>query len=68
MEDYSHAAEQMKDAIIEEYLKDNPGVQRNELMTRMVNGKMVIEQMKNIFVNGFDPGIIRWTQKRNVVA
>jgi len=51
MAEYSHAAEQFKETIIEEYLKRNPGVKRSEIMTKLVNGRIVVGTIQEILTN-----------------
>lgn len=49
MDDYSYAAEQVKEGIISHYLKENPGVQRHEVITKTVNGKIVVSTIQETF-------------------
>ncbi|MBD3266974.1 hypothetical protein GF373_09915 [bacterium] len=49
MNQYEQAAEQMKQSIVEDYLKRNPDVSRSEVVTKLVNGRIVVGTMKEIF-------------------
>jgi hypothetical protein len=49
MDDYAQAAEEFKEEIITQFLKDNPGVRRTEIAVKYVNGKMICEQIKDVF-------------------
>ncbi len=51
MDEYKKAAEEMKEAIINEYLKKHPEVNRHEIITRLVNGRIVIDTITNVFNN-----------------
>ena len=49
MSDYSYAAEQMKEKMIRDYLKKNPGVRRDQLVVRMINGRICIDRVDDVF-------------------
>ncbi len=49
MDNYSYAAEQMKEDIIREFLHKNPEVKRYEVVTRNVNGRIVVDTIDNVF-------------------
>ncbi|MDP8245802.1 MAG: hypothetical protein P9L94_17095 [Candidatus Hinthialibacter antarcticus] len=49
MDDYSFAAEQMKEIIINDYLRKNPDVKRHEIVTKSVNGRIIVETITNTF-------------------
>lgn len=49
MDDYAQAAEEFKEEIITQFLKDNPGTRRAEVAVKYVNGRMVCEQIKDVF-------------------
>ncbi len=49
MDDYAQAAEEFKEEIITQFLKDNPGTRRAEVVVKYVNGRMVCEQIKDVF-------------------
>ena len=49
--DYSQAAEEMKEMLITEYLKKNPEARRKEITTNVVNGRIVIETVVNVIQN-----------------
>lgn len=51
MNEYVQAAEQMKEMLITEYLKKNPGLKRAEVTTKLVNGRVVVESVGNIIQN-----------------
>jgi hypothetical protein len=49
MNEYNHAANQLKDSIIDEFLSKNPGVKRAEVVTKLVNGRVVVGTIQDIF-------------------
>ncbi len=49
MNDYSAAAQEMKESIIDEYLKTHPGTKREEIITRTVNGRVIVDTINNAF-------------------
>ncbi|RJP31139.1 MAG: hypothetical protein C4527_08235 [Candidatus Omnitrophota bacterium] len=49
MTDYKYAAQQMKEAIIDEFLKKHPGVSRQQVITRTVNGRVIADTINNTF-------------------
>ncbi|MBZ0258444.1 hypothetical protein K8I31_20420, partial [bacterium] len=49
MDDYSYAAEQMKEIIINDYLRKNPDVNRHEIVTKSVNGRIIVETITSTF-------------------
>lgn len=49
MDDYAQAAEEFKEEIIGQFLKDNPGTRRAEVTVKYVNGRMICEQIKDVF-------------------
>lgn len=49
MDDYSYAAEQMKEIIINDYLRKNPDVKRHEIVTKSVNGRIIVETITSTF-------------------
>ncbi len=49
MDDYSQAAEEFKESLIREYLRKNPNVKRHEIITRTVNGRIVIDTVDKVF-------------------
>ncbi len=49
MDDYQNAANELKEMIIEGYLKKHPEVKRSELVTKLVNGKIVVGTIGEIF-------------------
>ena len=51
MNNYAQAAAEMKEMLISEYLKKNPGSKRNEITTKLVNGRVVIETVSNVICN-----------------
>ncbi len=51
MNNYAQAAAEMKEMLISEYLKKNPGTRRNEVTTKLVNGRVVIETVGNVICN-----------------
>ena len=48
MQEYAHAAEEMKESIIDAYLRKHPGVMREHMVTKMVNGRPVVDQIHNV--------------------
>lgn len=51
MNEYSQAAEQMKEMLIAEYIRRNPGIKRAEVCTKLVNGRVVVETVSNVIHN-----------------
>lgn len=51
MDEYSQAADQMKEMLITEYIRKHPGLKRSEVATKIVNGRVVIESVGNIIHN-----------------
>ena len=51
MNEYTHAAEEMKEMLVTEYLKKNPGLKRAEITTKLVNGRVVVEAVGNVIQN-----------------
>ncbi len=51
MSDYTNVAEQMKQSIIDDYLKKNPDLHRSEVVTKFVNGRVVVGKMSEILQN-----------------
>lgn len=51
MSDYTVAAEQMKEMLISEYLKRNPGLKRSDVTTKFSNGRIVVDAINNIIQN-----------------
>lgn len=49
MSDYTYAAEQIKEGIINQYLKEHPGVQRSEIIAKTVNGKVLVGTIQETF-------------------
>lgn len=49
MDDYSYAAEQMKEIIINDYLRKHPDVKRHEIVTKTVNGRVIVETITSTF-------------------
>ena len=48
MTQYAHVAEQIKESLIEEYLRKNPGVSRSEVTTMISNGNIVVGSIKDV--------------------
>ncbi len=48
MRDYAKVAEEMKESIIDAYLRSHPEVKREQIVTRMVNGRLVVDQIQNV--------------------
>ena len=48
-DEYSNAAEQFKEEIISDFIRQNPGIGRNEVVTKYVNGKVVCEHISQVF-------------------
>lgn len=44
MNEYSHAAEQFKEEIIERFLKDHPGLTRADIHAEILNGRVVVKK------------------------
>lgn len=51
MPDYSVLSDQIKNQIIDDYLKKNPDVQRHEVTTKIVNGRIIAETITNLMAN-----------------
>lgn len=51
MSEYTYAAEQMKESIIEDYLQKHPDIRRSEIVTKFVNGRVVVGTMTEILHN-----------------
>ncbi|RJP34542.1 MAG: hypothetical protein C4527_02025 [Candidatus Omnitrophota bacterium] len=49
LDDYSSVAEQFKESLIQEFLKKNPKVKKEEIVTRTVNGRIVIDTIDHVF-------------------
>ena len=49
LDDYSSVAEQFKESLIQEFLKKNPHVKKDEIVTRTINGRIVIDTIDNVF-------------------
>lgn len=49
MIDYSEVAEQMKEEIVQDFLKKHPGTKREEVVTKLVNGRVVVETIHTVF-------------------
>lgn len=49
MADYSFVADQMREEIIDDYLKKHPDVSRHEVVTKTVNGRIIVETVSNLF-------------------
>ena len=45
---YENVAEQVKESLIEEYLRKNPGVSRAEITTMVANGNLVVGSIKDV--------------------
>lgn len=52
MQEYAHAAEEMKDSIIDAYLRKHPDVSREQVVTKMINGRLVVDQIGNVLNTG----------------
>lgn len=52
MQEYAHAAEEMRESIIDAYLRKHPDVPREHVVTKMVNGRLVVDQIKNVLNTG----------------
>lgn len=48
MQEYAHAAEEMKESIIDAYLRKHPDVLREQVVTKMINGRIVVDQIGNV--------------------
>jgi hypothetical protein len=48
MQEYAHAAEEMRESIIDAYLRKHPDVPREHVVTKMINGRLVVDQIKNV--------------------
>ena len=46
---YSYVAEQLKESIIQDYLKKHPDVSRADIVTKTVNGRVIVETVTNAF-------------------
>ena len=70
MDDYSYAAQQMKEAIISDYLKKHPGVQRHEVLTKLVNGRYVVGTIEDVFkeMQGRRKGQIAQLNRRELLS
>ncbi len=49
MSDYTYAAEQIKEGIINQYLKEHPGVHRSEIIAKTINGKILVGTIQETF-------------------
>lgn len=52
MQEYAHAAEEMKESIIDAYLRKHRDVTREQVVTKMINGRVVIDHIKNVLNTG----------------
>ena len=51
MAELDQVSDQIKETLIDEYLEKNPGVARSEVVTRMQNGRLVFDTIKNVVGN-----------------
>jgi len=49
MPDYGRAAEEMKELIIQDYLKKHPNLTRHDVVTKTVNGRVICETISTAF-------------------
>ncbi len=49
MDDYSFAADQMKEIIVNDYLRKHPDIKRHEIVTKSVNGRIIVETITSTF-------------------
>ncbi|RJP29276.1 MAG: hypothetical protein C4527_11425 [Candidatus Omnitrophota bacterium] len=67
MMDYSKAADEFKDVLIEEYLKKHPGISRSEIMTRTINGRVIIDTINNVFKHAAGRKTFQDTKEQNKI-
>lgn len=48
MDEYRHIGDQIREALIDEYLQKNPGIARAQVITRMVNGRVVCDTITQV--------------------
>ncbi len=51
VDEYSNAGDQIKEALIDEFLRSNPGVARSQVVTRLVNGRMVCDTIDKVMAS-----------------
>jgi len=51
MNEFSSVADQMKEMLISEFIRKNPGMKRAEITTKLVNGRVVVEAVGNVIKN-----------------
>ncbi|MEW6238787.1 MAG: hypothetical protein AB1656_25670 [Candidatus Omnitrophota bacterium] len=50
-EEYSHAAEQIKETLVREYIKANPGARSEDVVMRTVNGQFVFDTINSVLAD-----------------
>lgn len=50
MKEYAYAANQIQESLVEAYLKKNPGIRREDVIIKTVNGKLVYSTIVDFFM------------------